>query len=122
MPALTSIELNDMRTESALYLPDTCSIWTVTQSVDSIGGLSAASTAIRSNIPCRYAAGAAGWEALVGAKPQVGNVGMFSMNGTLTLNLTDIIVYSSTRYYIKGINIKDSERMITRVAVEMANA
>ena len=59
---------------------------------------------------------------LTGGKPQVGsNVGVFSLNGTLTLNLTDIIVYSSTKYYIKGTNVKDSERMLTRVAVEVAN-
>ena len=119
---IPTAEITAMRTEAALYLLDTCSIWTVTSTQDSIGGLSASSTAIRSAVPCRYAAGAAGWEAIVGSKPQVGvNVGMFSMNGTLTLNLTDIIVYSSTKYYIKGTNVKDSEHMLTRVAVEMAN-
>ncbi len=121
MPALTSTELTDMRTEAALYLPDTCSIWTVTESVDSIGALSGSGTAIRASIPCRFAAGAAGWEALVGEKPQVGGVGIFSMNGTVSLNLSDIIIYSSTKFYIKGTNIRDSERMLTRIAVETAN-
>jgi len=119
---LTAIELTAMRVEAALYLPDTCNIWTVTQTVDSIGGLSGSGTAIRANIPCRYAAGAAGWEEIVGFKPQVGvNAGMFSLNGTMTLNLTDIIVFGTTKYYIKGLNVNDSERMLTRAAVETAN-
>ena len=114
-------EIDAMRVEAALYLPDTCNIWTLTNSRDSIGGMSAASTAIRTAVPCRYMGGPEGWEALVGMKPQVGGVGVFSMNGTVSINLTDIIVYNSTKYYIRGTNEVNSERMLTRVAVEMAN-
>ncbi len=121
MAYLSDKELEDMRQHAAETLPDTCNIWTITRAVDSIGGLAPSGTAVRSNIPCRYAAGAAGWEALVGAKPQVGGVGVFSMNGTVTLNLTDIIVYNNIKYNIKGTNVNDSKRMLTRVAVETAN-
>jgi hypothetical protein len=46
---------------------------------------------------------------------------MFSLNGTLTLNLTDVIVYNTIKYNIRGVNIQDGERMLTRVAVETAN-
>jgi hypothetical protein len=43
------------------------------------------------------------------------------MAGTLSLNLTDTILYNSRKYYIRGTNVNDSERMLTRVAVEIAN-
>ena len=118
---IPTTEITAMRTDAALYLPDTCNIWTVTQGVDSIGGLSASSTAVRSSIPCRYMGGPEGWEAIVGMKPQVGGVGVFSMNGTVSINLTDIIIYGTTKYYIRGTNEVNSERMYTRVAVETAN-
>ena len=121
MAYLTSDELALMRTDGAATLPDTCNIWSLTRTKDSIGALANSGTAVRSGIPCRYAAGAAGWEDLVGSKPQHGNVGVFSMNGTLTLNLTDKIIYNSIRYNIQGTNVNDSERMLTRVAVETSN-
>lgn len=121
MAYLDSTELNEMRTDAALMLPDTCTIATITKTKDSIGALAASDTATRSSIACRFTAGAAGWEELVGSKPQHGNVGVFSMNGTVSLSLTDVITYDSIKYNIRGANIHDSERMLTRVAVETAN-
>lgn len=121
MPALTTAELTAMRVEAALYLPDTCNIWSITQSVDSIGALSGSGTAIRSNVPCRFAVGAAGWQEIVGVKVQDGAAGIFTFNGTLSLDATDMISFKGTNYYVKGLNVNDSERMLTRVAVEMAN-
>lgn len=119
--ALSTKELTDMRLHAAETLPDTCNIWSVTRTVDSIGGLAPSGTATRSNIPCRYAAGAAGWEQLVGSKPQHGDSGVFSMHGTVTVNLTDTITYDGIEYNIKGANIHDSERMLTRIAVERSD-
>ena len=121
MGYLSSSELTLMRTDAADTLDGTCSILTITKARDSIGALSNNGTATRSNVPCRFMAGAAGWEDLVGMKPQHGNVGMFSLNGTLTLNLTDVLLYDNIRYNIRGANIHDGERMITRIAVETAN-
>jgi hypothetical protein len=110
-----------MYTDAAATLPGTCSIATITKTKDSIGAVAASGTATRLAVPCRFAAGAAGWEELVGSKPQHGNVGVFSMNGTVTINLTDVITYDTIKYNIRGANIHDSERMVTRVAVETAN-
>jgi hypothetical protein len=121
MGYLSSKELALMREDAAATLDGTCSIRSITKKQDSIGALVNNGTATRDNIPCRFMAGAAGWEELVGSKPQHGNAGMFSMNGTLTLNLTDIIIYNTLHYNIRGANIQDSERMLTRVAVETAN-
>jgi hypothetical protein len=121
MGYLSADELDAMREDAADTLDSTCSIQSITKTRDSIGALSNNGTATRSDVPCRYMAGADGWEALVGSKPQHGNVGMFSLNGTLTLNLTDVIVYNTIKYNIRGVNIQDGERMLTRVAVETAN-
>lgn len=121
MGYLSDSELAEMREDAAATLDSTCSILTITKVKDNIGALVNNGTATRTNVPCRFMAGAAGWEDLVGSKPQHGNAGVFSLAGTLTLNLTDTIVYNTIRYSIRGANIQDGERMLTRVAVETAN-
>ena len=120
MAFLSNKELSDMRAHAAVTLPDSCSIVAYSETRDSGGRLTQGASGTVT-AACRYAAGEAGWTQLVGEKPQAGNVGVFSMAGTLSLNLTDTILYNSRKYYIRGTNVNDSERMLTRVAVEIAN-
>ena len=120
MAYLSNAELAAMRAHALTTLPDTCSVVSYSETQDSGGRLTQDASGTVTAC-CRYAAGEKGWTQLVGEKPQAGNAGVFSLEGTLSLNLTDSILYGGKRYYIRGTNTNDSERMLTRVAVEAAN-
>ena len=121
MPAVTTQELTDMRTHAEEYLNGTCAIQ-YDSGTALYGKHIPAWTSRGTAIVCRFDTISNNQSALIqGAQLLEGRAWMVTLKHDQTVTLTDRIYYGGAYYHPVWINDDETERMLTRVAVQRAN-
>lgn len=125
MAYLTTSELAAIREHIEATLPDTCTIEQPTETVDSVGAVVASWPTRASDVPCRLAqavmSGAYGrFSTVAGEQTHEGLVWVLSLPHDQTIEVKDRVVVSGVTYYVRSVNVGESEMFLKRCIVEPA--
>ena len=121
MPALTAQELNDMRDHAEEYLSATCTIQ-YDSGTNVKGKHIPAWTNRGTAILCRFdTIGSRDLAVIQGGQVLEGRAWMVTLKHDETVAITDRIYYGGAYYHPIWINDDESEKMLTRVAVQRMN-
>jgi hypothetical protein len=114
---LTDAELTIMRDTIALLMPDTCIIYSVTNTPDGEGGVTEARSTEYAEIPCRLDV-VQGREQVAGGAMQPYTSYMLSVAYDTDLLPSYIVEHDDVEYAVKSINRSQSWKAVVRVELE----
>lgn len=125
MAYLTTSELTAIRDHVEATLPDTCTIEQPTETVDSVGAVTATWSTRASSVACRLAqamlSGAQGkFSTLAGEQVHEGMVWVLSLPYDQTIEVKDRIVVGGVTHYVRSVNAGESELFLKRCILEPA--
>ena len=116
--SLTSGELSALRTHASILLPDTCTIQTSVQTVDSTGNPILTWANTYTNVACRLdPAGSGGEPAMWGKLAQVSDW-VLSVKYDQAVTAADRVVYGGVTYYVTSAETDHTWRTLRRVGLK----
>ena len=117
-PTLTTAELAAMRDHADNLLPDSCTIRTATQTVDSTGNPILTWADTYTNVACRLdPAGSGGEPAMWGKLAQVSDW-VLSVKYDQAVTAADRVVYGGVTYYVTSAETDHTWRTLRRVGLK----
>jgi len=120
--ALTDAELENMRDDAELYLPDTCTILSLTTAKDDIGGDTQSWGTAATSVSCRL--DAANWQARAAAEADrftVHSAWILFVPYDQTIATGNRVVIDSETYRVMNIDDTHDWRILKRAFVDRAD-
>jgi hypothetical protein len=121
MTALSAKELTDMRTIADDFLPDTCTIQTVTVSIDATGGISHSYGDTYTDVACRVDPADTGGEAIVNDALEGRSGWWLNIPYDQAIAIEDRVVHSGVTYEVRSVRDTNSYSTIRRAMLERVN-
>lgn len=121
MTGLTSSELTKMRSIADDFLPDTCTIQTLTDGVDALGGISKVFTSTYTGVACRLDPQGFGNEGVPNAALEAVSSWVLNIPYNQAIAVNNRVVHGSKTYEVTSVVDTNSYVTIRRALLKRVN-